>query len=586
MGDVHRKLAAILAADVVEFSRRIQQDEVATVMDVKSLFAEVVAPKIEARRGHVFKTMGDGILAMFDSAVDAVWAAHDVQEATGEQGELELRVAVHAGDVLIDDDDIFGDGVNIAVRLQEHGDPGEVVVSGDIYRAVHRKLPFRFESRGVPPLKNISEPIEVFAVVVNPPAAPALPSNTQESSRPSIIVLPFANLSSDPEQEYFCDGLTQDITTELSKFSQLFVFAAASAFTYKGRAVRPSQLYGALGVRYLLEGSVQKSGEKMRLNAQLIDAPSEHHLWAERLDRGMSNLLDLQDELVKHIVSVLSLRVSDIEMERVSRKETASIDAYDAFLRGAHAFLTQVDQSAESEASLEEAETWFRQAIDTDPNYARAWGWLGYVRMNRVLEGWVPRDAAGEAEAFAKRAVALRPDDYDTHWALGFVYSATGRPRLGLAEFEEARLRNPNDAGMLAEMAETLTQLGRHDEAVEQIRQAMTLNPYGPEWYHWMLGWVLHHAHDYNASIVELERIHAPSNRVRLIMAANHARLARAAVDEPDGRHHEREAKRYLADFLDHRPDWTREKEQSKLHFERDSDLEHWLEGLSLAGLP
>ncbi len=585
MGDVHRKLAAILAADVVEFTRRIEQDETATVIDVKNLFADVVAPIVAARHGRVFKTMGDGILAMFDSAVDAVWAAHDVQEATGEEGKLELRVAVHSGDVLIDDDDIYGDGVNIAVRLQGLGEPGEIIISGDIYRTVHRKLPFQFESRGIPSLKNISEPIEVFAIVVSTAATTMAPLPAKEDSRPSIIVLPFSNLSSDPEQEYFCDGLTQDITTELSKFSELFVFAAASAFTYKGRLVRPSQLHYALGVRYLLEGSVQKAGDRMRLNAQLIDAPSERHLWAERLDRGISNLLDMQDDLVRHIVSVLSLRVSDREMDRVSRKETASIDAYDAFLRGAQAFQTQVDKIAESEVGLEEAETWFRRAIDIDPKYARAWGWLGYTRMNRVLEGWAPRDAAGEAEIFAKRAVALSPDDYDTHWALGFIYSATGRPRLGLAEFEEAQLRNPNDAGMLAEMAETLTQLGRHEEAVAQIRRALTLNPYGPDWYHWMLGWALHHARDYQTSVTELERIHNPSNRVRLILAANHARLADSCADKDSNEHHLRETKRYMTAFLEHRPDWTREKEQSKLTFEHRADLEHWLEGLSLAGL-
>ena len=586
---MRRKLAAILAADVVDFSRRMGQDEVGTMGKVKHLFNELLTPCVAARGGRVFKTMGDGALAIFDSAVEAVAAAHEVQQAVLLKKDLELRIAIHAGDVLIDDEqnDTFGDGVNIAARLQAIGKPGEIIVSGEVCRAVRRKLPFRFESRGTPPLKNIADPIEVFvlleAIGDSPP--PLNTSRASAETRASIIVLPFANLSRDPDQEYFCDGLTQDITTDLSKFSELFVFAANSAFTFKGRAVRPNQLHRELGVRYLLEGSVQKAGNKMRLNAQLIEAPSERHLWAERLDRGVDDLLEVQDELVRRIVSVLAIRVTASEMERVSRKETEDINAYDAFLRGAHAYLIQVDKSAESETGLEEAEAWFRRATEIDPKYARAWGWLGYSRMNRVLEGWAPAEAAAEAESFAKRAVHLSPDDHDTHWALGFIYSARGRPQLGFSEFEAARRLNPNDANMLAEMAETLTQLGRHEEAVAQVRQALALNPYAPEWYRWMLGWALHHARDYEGSIAELERILAPNNEVRLILAANHARLAE--IGDPDRKvRHKLEANRHCSEFLLRRPDWTVERERSTVHFEQLTDREHWVNGLRLAGVP
>lgn len=596
---MRRKLAAILAADVVDFTRLMGEDELGTLADVKRIFGQLAEPSIKARSGRVFKTMGDGLLAIFDSAVEAVAAAHEIQQALAGEPALALRIGIHAGDVLIDADDIFGDSVNIAARLQALAHPREIVVSHDVCRAVRRKLPVHFESRGTPVLKNVAEAFEVFvltaqaerapAAVAGPPAAAppkaVPPPAAAAGAQPSIIVLPFANLSRDPEQEFFCDGLTQDVTTDLSKFAELFVFAANSAFTFKGRAVRPNELARDLGVRYLLEGSVQRAGNKIRLNAQLIEAESERHLWAERIDRSVDDLLEAQDELVRRIVATLAVRVTASEMERATRRETHDVNAYFAFLRGAHLYLSQIEQSHESEAGMLAARDWFRRAAGIDPAYARAWGWLGYCEMNRVVEGWAEPALAAEAEAHAKRAVALAPDDYDTHWALAFVYSATGRPALGLAEYEAARRLNPNDANMLVEMAETLTQLGRHEQAVEQIRGAIQLNPYAPDWYRWMLGWALHHARDYAASCTELERILAPNNEVRLILAANHARLAEAAADEPARARYRAEAARWRSDFAARRPDWTVETEGRTIHFELPADREHWLEGLRLAGV-
>ncbi len=594
---MRRRLAAILAADVVDFTRLMGEDELGTLQDVKRVFGQLAEPSISARGGRIFKTMGDGLLAIFDSAVEAVAAAHEIQQDLAAEASLALRIGIHSGDVLIDGDDTFGESVNIAARLQAFAEPREIIVSHDVCRAVRRKLPVHFRSRGTPTLKNISEPMEVFALVTGaepeapPVAVPARPAaavgedGPMAAGQPSIIVLPFANLSRDPDQEFFCDGLTQDVTTDLSKFSELFVFAANSAFTFKGRAVRPNELARDLGVRYLLEGSVQKAGNMIRLNAQLIEAESERHLWADRIDRNVDDLLAAQDELVRRIVATLAVRVTASEMERVSRRETGDINAYFAFLRGTHLYLQQIEQSHESESGLLAARDWFRRATEIDPDYARAWGWLGYTEMNRVLEGWAEPAAAVEAEAFAKRAVALSPDDHDTHWALGFVYSATGRPGRGLAEFEESRRINPNDANMLVEMAETLTQLGRHAEALAQIRNAFALNPYAPPWYRWMLGWALHHARDYQGSIDELERILAPNNEVRLILAANHARLA-ATQDGAAAERHRTAAEQYRADFIARRPDWTVEKERRTNHFEVPADSEHWLEGLRLAGVP
>lgn len=591
---MRRKLAAILAADVVDFTRLMGEDELGTLADVKRVFGHLAEPSIKARGGRIFKTMGDGLLAIFDSAVEAVAAAHEIQQDLAGEASMALRIGIHSGDVLLDDDDAFGESINIAARLQTLAAPREIIVSHDVCRVVRRKLPVHFESRGTPVLKNVAEPLEVFVLLTGAaPAAPPVAKNAPPPDppapaiqQPSIIVLPFANLSRDPEQEFFCDGLTQDITTDLSKFAELFVFAANSAFTFKGRAVRPRELARDLGVRYLLEGSVQRAGNKIRLNAQLIEAESERHLWAERLDRRIDDLLEAQDDLVRRIVATLALRVTASEMERVTRRETEDINAYFAFLRGAHVYLSQIEQSHESESGLLAARDWFRRAADIDPDYARAWGWLGYTEMNRVVEGWAEPALATEAEGHAKRAVALAPDDYDTHWALGFVYSSTGRPALGLDEFQAAIRLNPNDANMLVEMAETLTQLGRHEEAVAQIRDALQLNPYAPDWYRWMLGWALHHARDYAASCRELERIPQPNNEVRLIMAANHARLAEAAENETERERHRAAAERHRENFMARRPDWTVDKERSTIYFELPADREHWLAGLRLAGVP
>lgn len=586
---MQRKLAAILAADLAGFSRRMSEDEARTLAAVVNLMEGSLQPTVAAHGGRVFKTMGDGLLAIFDSAVAAVSCAEDLLRRTAaHDSRFALRTAVHMGDVLAAGEDVYGDGVNLVTRLEGLAAPGEILVSEDVFRAVRRKLPLAFEARGEQRLKNIPDPLEVYAArPLLAGAAARPPAEARSDNRASIIVLPFANLSQDRAQEYFCDGLTQDITTDLSKFANLFVFAANSAFSYKERVVRPSSLAEELGVRYLLKGSVQHGGGKVRLNAQLIEAQSENHLWAERLDTPLTDLLEAQEQLVRRIVSTLAVKVSASEMKRVMRKETRNVNAYDAFLHGMHTYLAQVERSAESEEGLLAAAAWFEQATRVDPRYARAWGWLAYTQMNRVLEGWAPTALAEEAERLAKKAVTLSPDDHDTHWALGFVYSASGRPQLGYAEYQKALQLNPNDADMLVEMAETLTALGRHDEAVTQIERAMQLNPHFPEWYRWALGWSLHHARDYARSNQQLELIIAPNNEVRLIMAANCARLAEAAerLDGAEAAQHLESCLRHRHEFLRRRPDWTLEKERRTIFFVRAEDADHWLESVRRAGL-
>ncbi len=589
---MRRKLAAILTADVVDFSRRMSEDEVGTLASVRQLIDGAIQPAVAARNGAIFKTMGDGILAIFDSPVEAVDCAAELRRCAAE-ASLGLRLAVHMGDVIAEGGDYFGDAVNVAKRLEGLGQPGEIVVSGDVFRAVRRKLPLEFQPRGPQRLKNIPDEVEVYVVlsgggdplgVAPSMAAPALRRAGPAAGitdRASIIVLPFINLSHDVEQEYFCDGLTQDITTDLSKFANLFVFAANSAFTYKGRAVRPSALAEELGVRYLLEGSVQRGGKKVRINAQLIEAESEQHLWADRVDSALDDILDAQDDLVRRLVSVLNVRVSAAELARVARKETADISAYEAFLRGQELYFAQLESSAENETGLLQAKAWLEKAIALDPDYGRAWCFLGYLQMNRVLDGWAGEETAREAEEFAKRGVSLRPDDHDTRWALAFIYSSTGRPEMGLAEYQSAVELNSNEANMLAEMAETLTALGRHDEAVAEVHRAMALNPHFPEWYRWMLGWALHHARRYAESNAELQRILKPNNEVRLIMAANHARLANGEA----GAWHRGQAKSLLVDFKKRRPDWSIERERSTISFRRSDDESHWLDGLRAIGL-
>lgn len=577
---MERRLAAILVADAVGYSRLMGLDEVGTHTQFKTHLNELLSPQISAHKGRIVKTTGDGLLAEFSSVVDAVECAVCMQEAVFEHNadlsderRMNYRMGINLGEIIVEQDDIYGDGVNIAARLETLAEPGGICLSGDTYRQVRKRVEFRFEDLGEQQVKNIDEPIHVFRLVTGGPGADyptAVPVSTSElAEKPSIVVLPFDNLNRDPDQEYFCDGLTQDLTTDLSRFANLFVIAANSAFTFKGRPTKAQDVRRELGVRYMLEGSIQRAGARVRVNAQLIDAGTGHHLWADRFDRSTEDPFALQDEIIQKIVAALAIELDAAEQQRVMRKEPGNLSAYDAYLKGVHIF------SQESQESLDQSRVLFEEAIQQDPNFSRAYGYLAYIQVQFWLGGWSDAGALEEAERLAKRAIAIDPNDYANHWDLAFVYLNQKRFFQARHEYETALAHNPNDANLLVEMAEMLIFSGEFDRAIAQIEKAMLLNPHVPDWYRWILAWGYYFVRNYAGTLEEIDTMRHPLNEVLLIVAAAEAQLGHTA-----------QARDTMKRFLEGKPGWSIEKEHESLSFKQRDHEEHWLDGLRRAGMP
>jgi len=591
---MERKLLAILAADVVGYSRLMNEDEAGTLATLRSRQKTLIEPRIGEHGGRVVKLMGDGVLAEFASVVHAVECAVAVQRGIAASNanlpperRMDLRIGVNLGDVMVEDGDIYGDGVNIATRLEQLAEPGGICVCGSTYEQVKHKLKLAYLDIGEQQVKNIDDPIRVFRIDPGalatsrkrpkPGDAPAvretpLPQNAggrSDPSRPGIVVLPFENLSADTGQEVLCDGLTSDITTDLSKFSSLFVIAANTAFTYKGRPTRVEEVARALDVRYVLEGSVQQMGERIRINAQLIDAGAGHHLWAQRFDRRTGDLFAVQDEMLGLIVTALAVRLTAAEHERAARKHPASVNAYEAYLRGMHLYSTRsADELAASRA-------WFDRAVELDPLYARAWGALAYVYVQEWLNGWRDDSVLELAERYAHKAVELDPNDYMPHSFLAFCCLNARNFELAMAEYERAYALNPSDADLLADISEALVYVGRHGEAIQHIQRAMEINPHTPDWYRWDLGWAHYFAKDYGKALAALHQIPRPQPDVRLMLAAVLARLGQT-----------KEAAAEMKRFRKARPGWTVASERLSVRFRDQADEEHWLQGARMAGLP
>src|SRR5262245_11302273 len=360
-----RRLAAILVADVVGYSKLIGSDEAGTLEQLHALRTEVIELQIAKHAGRLFKSVGDGFLIEFASAVQAVACAKAIQEANS-QGRLPLRIGIHVGDVVVQGDDLMGDGVNVAARVEGIAEPGGIAITRAVHEQVRDKLDLGFMDKGEIELKNIQRPVQVF--VVGGAKASVAPTALLLPNKPSIAVLPFQNMSGDAEQEYFADGMVEDIITALSRFKALFVIARNSSFTYKGKAVDIKQVGRELGVRYVLEGSVRKAANRLRISGQLIDASAGGHLWADHFDGVVDDIFELQDRMTSSVVGAIAPKVEQAEIERAMRKPTESLDAYDCLLRAmAHYHLFTKD-------SLLEARRLFRRATDLDPNYAAAYG--------------------------------------------------------------------------------------------------------------------------------------------------------------------------------------------------------------------
>src|SRR5229473_5064337 len=464
-------------------------DEEGTLARLKAVRKSLADPAIAAHRGHIVKTTGDGMLVEFASAVDAARCAVEVQRGMADENtetpqakRIEFRIGIHLGDVIIDDNDIFGDGVNIAARLESIAVPGGISISRAVHDQVRDRINVCFDDKGEIALKNIARPVQVFAIsgakesktTVSPESKPALAL----PDKPSIAVLPFQNMSGDPEQDYFADGMAEDIITALSHFKALFVIARYSSFTYKGRAVDVKQVGRELGVRYVLEGSVRKAANRVRITGQLVDTATGGHLWADRFDGGLSDVFDLQDKVTESVVGAIAPAVEKAEIERAKRKPTESLDAYAVYLRGVAKFYQYGSRQANGEA-----QRLFNSAIELDPEFASAYGRAASCYAYAKGNGWisVTSNEIAEVTRLAQRAVELGKDDAialaASGWALAYVVRDLG---VAAALIDRALVLNSNLAEAWSCGGWVKNWLGEPEQAIERFARAMRLSPLDP----------------------------------------------------------------------------------------------------------
>ena len=478
-----RRLAAILAADVVGYSRLMGEDEEATLAALKMLWRDLSDPKIKEHHGRIVKTTGDGLLVEFGSVVDAVRCAVEVQREMAERNtgipverRIEFRMGINLGDIIKDKGDIYGDGVNVAARLEALAEPGGICVSRVVRDQVRDKLDLIFEDRGEQQVKNIARPVRVFDVrtavegptlTLDRPAAAPLPI----PEKPSIAVLPFQNMSGDPDQEYFADGMVEEIITALSRLRWFFVIARNSSFTYKGRAVDVTQVGRELGVRYVLEGSVRRSGNRVRITAQLIEAETGNHVWAERYDRDLSDVFALQDEITERVIGTIEPELYAAENIRTQRKPPESLDAWECVIRALSA-LTQMTRE-----STAEAERLCRQAIAIAPNYGQAHSLLGWALLRRTIWSHDLSVVLAEVEAAAQAALAADERDAWAHFIQGNVLMRRRRFAEAGREFRRAIELNPNFALAHAYQGVALVNQGYYQQGLDSAQHALRLSP-------------------------------------------------------------------------------------------------------------
>jgi TolB-like protein/class 3 adenylate cyclase/Tfp pilus assembly protein PilF len=490
---VQRRLAAILAADVAGYSRQMGADEVGTLAALKAVRREIVDAAIAAHNGRIFKTTGDGMLVEFASAVDATQCAIEIQRGAAVRNtsvqqlqRIEFRIGIHVGDIIVDEDDIFGDGVNIAARLEGIADPGGVCISDDAQRQIRRKVDISFEDMGPQQLKNIAEPMRAWRLVTNASGCTTAPIEAPVEStqalafpdKPSIAVLPFQNMSGDPDQEYFADGMVEEITTALSRFQWLFVIARTSTFAYKGRSIDVKQVSRELGVRYLLEGSVRRSGNRVRITGQLIDASTGAHLWADRFEGSLENIFELQDHVASGVVGAIDPKLLAAEMARVRCKAPADLNAYDRFLRASDQIYRWTIESHEEALRL------LYQAIELDPNFAAAYGLAAHCYCFRKSHG--PWDIShefsiAETGRLARRAVELGKDDALALCCAGYALAYVVRELDdGAAFIDQALALNSNLARAWNLSGWVRIWLGDPETAITHLARAMRLSPLDP----------------------------------------------------------------------------------------------------------
>jgi TolB-like protein len=579
---MQRRLAAILAADVAGYSRLMGADEAGTALALREHQA-AIDPIVAGHGGRIVKTFGDGVLLEFSSIVAAVECAVAVQKLMAERNadvpedqRMLFRIGINLGDVLIEGDDILGDGVNVAARLEGIAEPGGICLSDSAYQQVRDKVLIEVTDMGEQRLKNIARPVRTYRLRVDRSPEQVKPALALPD-KPSIAVLPFQNMSADPEHEYFADGVVEEIITALSRMRWLFVIARNSTFTYKGRAVDVKQVGRELGVRYVLEGSMRKAAKRVRITGQLIDSATGAHLWADRFEGALEDIFDLQDQMTTSVVGAIAPKLEQAEIERAKLKPTESLDGYDYYLRGKAGFHQGTRET------ISEALRLFYQAIELDPNFASAHGMAAWCYVMRKNFGWMTDrvQETAELERLAKKAVVLGKEDAVALYTGGFALAhVAGHLEAGAALIDRALALDPNLAAAWHHSGWVRTYLGEPGTAIEHMARAMRLNPLDPLLFGMQNGTAAAHflARRYDEASSWAEKAlrehptHSPAMRMA---AASHALAGRLA-----------EAREAMARMRHIDPALRVSNIAVFVPFRRPEDFDRYVQGLRKAGLP
>jgi adenylate cyclase len=576
-------LAAILAADIVGYSRLMGMDEEGTLSALKAVRRELIDPKIAEHRGRVVRIAGDGLLLEFASVVDAVRCAIEIQRGTAERNadvpedrRIEYRIGINVGDIMIDDDDIHGDGVNIAARVEPLARPGSICLSDSAYQQMKGKLTLDVSDWGEQHLKNIAQPVRVYGVNLDNSSSwrvLALPD------KPSVAVLPFLNMSGDPQEEYFCDGITEDIITELSRFSELFVIARNSSFQYKGKSVDARQIGRELGVRYLLEGSIRRGGDRVRITAQLIDVATGRHRWADRYDRELKDVLTIQDEVARTIAAILVAHLNKAQAELTLLKPPSTWQAYDHYMRAAAAWTSF--QSSWRPEDLAETRKHLSESLLIDPKYARAYSMLASTYrvawFNPVNDEFLSPSALDQAINLARTAIELNPNLPEAYAELGYTILRKREFDAAVSAAETAIRLNPNFADY--RLAMVFFSVGEPEKAIAVAKAHTRLDPFHPHFAPLALGesyYLLKQYRDAQYWLLNATS-RAPNHQYsHAFLAATYAQLGQLE-----------DAHAEAAEVLRINPAYTISGTQKRVSsFRRAEDLEHVVDGLRKAGLP
>jgi adenylate cyclase len=576
-----RKLRAILSADVKGYSRLMAEDEYFTIQTLKA-YREIMSKNIKQYNGRVVDTPGDNLLAEFSSAVDAVECSVEIQkelkkknEALSDDKKLEFRIGVNIGDVVQDGGRIYGSGVNIAARIEGIADPGGICISRNAYDHVKDKLELEYEYLGEHEVKNIREPVRVYKILLEfVSAKPLVEEPLELPEKPSIAVLPFDNMSGEPSQEYFSDGLTEQIINGLCKVSNLFVIARNSSFEYKGKSVSIKQIAKELGVRYILEGSVQKAGNRVRITAQLIDATTDYHMWSESYDRDMSDIFAVQDEITMKLISAMEVNLTAGEQARLWEGGTTNIKSYDMHMRG------NVCLERHNEKDNKQAQHFYSKAINLDKAYATPYAMLGLTHLFDLLYGWStsPIKSFEQAEACAEEALALNDSLDFAHLLLGWISVFKRQYDEAIKEGERAIELNPNGAEAHVQLAYILCMSDKTESAIKLLKRAFRLNPIPPPHHFVLLAMAYRNNEQYDKAIAMAEK--AVSDNPDLLAAYLTLSASYTSLNRTE------DANKAVEEILRINPNFSLEYYTNTLPYKNQETTDKYVEALRKAGLP